>query len=113
MPLVTRGSLRCGAAFAHVKQHFGIRQFLLRGLKKVRIEWTWLVSSFNLRTLMPLIQARPDPAALCPHPGPLAHRGQGNSLPTEKLNQYNTGRHGLGYSGTGPEQLPDMNVNRR
>ena len=48
--------------FAHVKHHFGARQFLLRGLKKVRIEWHWLVSAFHLRTLMPLIHPRPGPA---------------------------------------------------
>ena len=47
--------------FAQIKHHFGARQFLLRGLKKVRIEWTWLVNAFNLRTLMTLIQARPGP----------------------------------------------------
>ncbi len=63
-----RGS-RGERPFAHVKQHFGARQFLLRGLKKVRIEWTWLVNAFNLRTLMTLIQARPGPA---PPPVPAA-----------------------------------------
>ena len=47
--------------FAQIKHHFGARQFLLRGLKKVRIEWTWLVTAFNLRTLLTLIQARPGP----------------------------------------------------
>ena len=47
--------------FAQIKHHFGARQFLLRGLKKVRIEWTWLMAAFNLRTLMTLIQARPGP----------------------------------------------------
>ena len=47
--------------FAQIKHHFGARGFLLRGLKKVRIEWTWLVNAFNLRTLMTLIQARPGP----------------------------------------------------
>ena len=47
--------------FAQIKHHFGARQFLLRGLKKVRMEWTWLVNAFNLRTLMTLIQARPGP----------------------------------------------------
>ncbi len=48
--------------FAQIKHHFGMRQFLLRGLKKVRIEWTWVVNAFNLRTLMTLIQPRPGPA---------------------------------------------------
>jgi transposase len=47
--------------FAHIKHHLGARQFLLRGLKKVRLEWTWLVSAFNLRTLLTLLQPRPGP----------------------------------------------------
>jgi transposase len=47
--------------FAQIKHHFGARQFLLRGLKKVRIEWAWLVSAFNLRTLLTLMQPRPGP----------------------------------------------------
>lgn len=47
--------------FAQIKHHFGARQFLLRGLKKVRIEWTWLVTAFNLRTLLTLLQPRPGP----------------------------------------------------
>ena len=47
--------------FAQVKHHFGARQFLLRGLNKVRLEWTWLMNAFNLRTLMTLMQPRPGP----------------------------------------------------
>jgi len=38
--------------FAVVKQQFGARQFLLRGLKKVRTEWCWLTTAFNLKLLM-------------------------------------------------------------
>ena len=57
--------------FAHIKHHFGMRQFLLRGLKKVRIEWTWVVNAFNLQTLMPLRQPRPGPA---PQPSTAAPR---------------------------------------
>ena len=49
--------------FAHIKHHFGIRSFLLRSLEKVRLEWLWLTSAFNLRTLLNLIQnPRPGPA---------------------------------------------------
>lgn len=48
--------------FAQIKHHFGARQFLLRGLKKVRMEWTWLATAFNLRTLLTLLQPRPGPA---------------------------------------------------
>ena len=50
--------------FAHIKHHFGARAFLLRGLKKVRTEWTWLVTAFNLRTLLTLMQPRPGPDPL-------------------------------------------------
>ncbi len=59
----------CGERpFSQIKQNFGERQFLLRGLNKVRIQWTWLVNAFNLRTLMPLIQARPEPEPLIAAP---------------------------------------------
>ncbi len=44
----SRGERPC----AQIKQHFGARQFHLHGLKKVRIEWTWLVNAVNLRTLL-------------------------------------------------------------
>jgi len=47
--------------FAQVKHHFGARGFLLRSLKKVRIEWNWLMTAFNLRTLITLLQPRPGP----------------------------------------------------
>ncbi len=41
--------------FAVIKQKFGARQFLLRGLSQVRQEWDWLVTAFNLDRLMGLI----------------------------------------------------------
>ena len=34
------------------KEVLGIRQFLLRGLDKVRTEWLWAWTAFNLRKLM-------------------------------------------------------------
>ena len=34
------------------KEVLGIRQFLLRGLDKVRTEWLWACTAFNLRKLM-------------------------------------------------------------
>jgi len=46
--------------FAHIKQQFGARQFLLRGLERVRQEWCWLASAFNLSRLLSLL----DPARL-------------------------------------------------
>jgi len=37
--------------FAVIKQHFGLRQFLTRGLQSVRQEWTWAAIAFNLQQL--------------------------------------------------------------
>jgi hypothetical protein len=48
--------------FAVIKQHFGVRQFLLRGLDRVRQEWRWLTIAFNLQKLLHALQARPGPA---------------------------------------------------
>jgi transposase len=47
--------------FAVIKQQFGARQFLLRGLEKVRIEWRWLTTAFNLTRLMSLWPSRAGP----------------------------------------------------
>lgn len=38
--------------FAILKHVFGLRQFLLRGLEKVRIEWRWATTAFNLKKLV-------------------------------------------------------------
>ena len=38
-------------AFAVLKQVMGVRQFLLRGLEKVRLEWTWAALALNLRKM--------------------------------------------------------------
>lgn len=38
--------------FGILKQVFGLRQFLLRGLEKVQTEWTWAVTAFNLLKLV-------------------------------------------------------------
>jgi len=54
--------------FAVIKQHFGARRFLTRGLARVRHEWMWLASAFNLQRLMSLIRSGADP----PAPAPLA-----------------------------------------
>jgi hypothetical protein len=35
-----------------IKQVIGLRQFLLRGLDKVRTEWLWACTAFNLRKLI-------------------------------------------------------------
>lgn len=47
--------------FAVIKQTFGARSFLLRGLKNVRQEWRWLASSFNLERLMSFMRSRAGP----------------------------------------------------
>jgi transposase len=39
------------SVFGIIKQALGVRQFLLRGLRKVRVEWTWTALTFNLRKL--------------------------------------------------------------
>jgi transposase len=38
--------------FAYIKQVLGVRQFLLRGLEKVRTEWLWACTGYNLRKLI-------------------------------------------------------------
>jgi transposase len=47
--------------FAVIKQQWGARQFLLRGLHKVRIEWRWLAMAFNLWRLIGHHQNRAGP----------------------------------------------------
>lgn len=57
--------------FAVIKQQFGVRQFLLRGLSRVRTEWRWLATAFNLERLLARSRAGPAPAnpSLPPAPG--------------------------------------------
>ncbi len=38
--------------FAIIKSILGVRRFLLRGLEKVRTEWLWVCTAFNLRKLL-------------------------------------------------------------
>jgi transposase len=49
--------------FAMIKGHFGARRLLTRGLDRVRNEWLWLSSSFNLHRLLRLLASGPDPPA--------------------------------------------------
>ena len=37
--------------FGIIKSIMGLRQFLLRGLDKVKTEWLWTVTAFNLMKL--------------------------------------------------------------
>ena len=39
-------------SFAILKGIFGVRQFLLRGLEKVRTEWLWVCTAYNLKKLI-------------------------------------------------------------
>jgi len=38
--------------FGILKSVMGLRQFLLRGLEKVKTEWTWAVTAFNIIKLV-------------------------------------------------------------
>jgi hypothetical protein len=49
--------------FAMIKHHYGARRFLLRGLDRVRQEWQWLATAFNLGRLMTLLRSRAGPPA--------------------------------------------------
>jgi transposase len=56
--------------FAWIKQRFGLRQFLVRGLDRVRVEWRWAATAFNLCRLMTILaghrgRAGPQPPT-CP-----------------------------------------------
>lgn len=44
--------------FAMVKQHMSLRQLLLRGLANVKKEWSWAVSSANLRVMVRWLRTR-------------------------------------------------------
>jgi len=48
--------------FGVVKQSMGIRQFLLRGLRKVRHEWQWICGAYNMRKMLSLLAANPSGA---------------------------------------------------
>ena len=52
--------------FGRLKGAMGIRQFLLRGLAKVRQEWRWYCTSLNLRNLLSGI-ARLRAEGVLPH----------------------------------------------
>lgn len=45
--------------FGTIKHALGIRQFLLRGLPKVRTEWNWICGAYNLRKMVRLLQQTP------------------------------------------------------
>jgi hypothetical protein len=43
--------------FGQIKQARGFRQFLLRGVKKVRVEWAMICTTHNLLKLFTLAKA--------------------------------------------------------
>lgn len=47
--------------FAMIKGHFGARRFLTRSRERVRNEWHWLCTAFNLHRLLRLIASGTDP----------------------------------------------------
>lgn len=49
--------------FAVIKQQFGLRQFLLRGLQAVQDEWRWATTAFNLQRIVQLLRSRAGPNA--------------------------------------------------
>ena len=48
--------------FGVIKQAMGVRRFLLRGLEKVRTEWTWVCTAFNLKKLLRIWAMNPPGA---------------------------------------------------
>jgi transposase len=48
--------------FAMIKHYFGLRQFLLRGRDRVRTEWRWAATAFNLHRLMSCLRSRAGPS---------------------------------------------------
>jgi transposase len=57
--------------FAVIKQTFNARQFLLRGLKKVKQEWRWLTTAFNLNRLIGLLRSGVGPPETQPNVLPI------------------------------------------
>ena len=47
--------------FAVIKQKFGARRFLLRGLEQVKQEWQWMTTAFNLDRLIGLMRGGAGP----------------------------------------------------
>ena len=76
--------------FARIKQQMGIRQFLLRGLDKVRTEWSWICAAYNLKLLMGLVSGGAK------SPGKDEERLRKSRFPRENpvlVVQFGGGRH--------------------
>ena len=50
--------------YAVIKGRWGFRQFLLRGLEKVRTEWSWVCTAYNLQKLVGILRAERMSAAV-------------------------------------------------
>lgn len=46
--------------FAHLKHHMNIRRFETRGLHKVRNEWAWICTAYNLKKIMRMLPPIPE-----------------------------------------------------
>jgi hypothetical protein len=53
--LFKRRKVIAESPFGHIKHAMGIRRFLHRGLEKVRTEWTWICSAYNLNKLVRIL----------------------------------------------------------
>jgi transposase len=53
-----RRSWLCETPFAFLKTWMNLRQFLLRGLEKVKTEWLWVCTGYNLRKLVADVRRR-------------------------------------------------------
>jgi hypothetical protein len=68
--------------FAGIKSAMGIRRFLLRGLAKVRTEWLWICTAFNLGKLLRFLGANDPNGPTWPTPpdAPGTHAGRAAPL---------------------------------
>ena len=49
--------------FGQIKQARGFRQFLLRGLEKVKLEWKLICAGHNLPKLFSALNSHPKPGS--------------------------------------------------
>jgi transposase len=68
--------------FATIKHHMNIRRFLLRGLEKVRNEWTWICTAYNLKKIIRLLTPNPKP-----NPQKTPSKSPNTSLPIPKAHK--------------------------
>ena len=54
--LFSRRAMIVETPFAHIKHNWGIRRFRHRGLQKVKQEWRWICTAYNLMKLVQIIR---------------------------------------------------------